>query len=92
VLIENEENKEQFDNLNAFLEITVPVDFELFNEIFYENEDMLDDEDLEIREVFVQGEGKFYEQVRKNTVISSHKMAASSSLNRERFIEQLKYD
>jgi len=91
-LIENEENKELFDNFNAFIEITIPVDFELFNEIFYNNE-AFDDEELEIQEVYVQGEGKFTQKLRSGTVISMTKGAiGNTSLNREKFIEQLKYD
>lgn len=92
-LIENEENKQQFNNLNAFLEITVPVDFELFNEIFYADEFADDNEELEIREVYVQGEGKFIETLKNNELISKTKSNQfASSLNREKFVEQLKYD
>ncbi|CAI2383764.1 unnamed protein product [Moneuplotes crassus] len=92
-LIENEENKERFDNFNAFIEITIPVDFELFNEIFYGDIAFGDEEELQIREVYVQGEGKFTEKLRSGTIVSMKKSAGlSTSLNREKFIEQLKYD
>lgn len=92
-LIENEENKQQFNNLSAFLEITVPVDFELFNEIFYADEFINDNEELEIREVYVQGEGKFTETLKNDQIISTTKLNQfASSLNREKFVEQLKYD
>lgn len=91
-LVGNEENKEQYNNLNSFLEITVPVDFELFNEIFYGEDHFADDEDLQVREVFIQGEGKFTEQLRSGSVISTLQNRKGNSLNREKFVEQLKYD
>ena len=92
-----EENKEQdFDNFNAFLEILFPVDYDLCNQIFYNEDAMLDDdeEELLMREVMVQENLK---DPSMNKTLSRMSMAGETAryrqtANREKFIEQLKYD
>lgn len=89
-----EDHKEQeYDNFNAFLEILCPVDYELCNHIFYA-EDVLDDEEMELREVMVQNRQP---SIKKSTRMDSRISHTVDSVyrqtaNREKFIEQLKYD
>ena len=70
-LLQDQENAEQFNNFNSFLEIVLQIDYELFDEIFNANNDF-ENEDLIIREVYIQGEGKFAERMKSNSIISNN--------------------